>query len=391
MGPSARSPVSAWCFKLLGVILFALASPAALALSVEAEGTAPVVDGAPGKARIAAIQNAILQAAMQNSVEISAATTLSNHTVTGDSARLRSAGRVTNVSVADEWTEDGILHVLIRAEVEASRAVDTAKNDYRKKVAFMQLLVRDRSAAADLAYIEMELPRMLRKEMESRHGVIGVDGAQYLLAERSASAVEQNLIPSRALVERVAKELGTQFLVAGTLLDTGVNDELLGKSRRFEMELMLFDGVSGTLLARSRYNENIVGMGLLKPGVSVASAEFQATSYGLVIQQVLQRASSALFAELNRLPFSARVIRSDAKKVYFDAGSTSSVRVGDMLMAYKVSDEPMADPANGRFLGFAEQPIATLVVKSVQPQFAVGELETEQVHIKPGDIVRFGW
>ncbi len=391
MGSSARSPVSAWCFKLLGVILFALASPAALALSVEAEGTAPVVDGAPGKARIAAIQNAILQAAMQNSVEISAATTLSNHTVTGDSARLRSAGRVTNVSVADEWTEDGILHVLIRAEVEASRAVDTAKNDYRKKVAFMQLLVRDRSAAADLAYIEMELPRMLRKEMESRHGVIGVDGAQYLLAERSASAIEQNLIPSRALVERVAKELGTQFLVAGALLDTGVNDELLGKSRRFEMELMLFDGVSGTLLARSRYNENIVGMGLLKPGVSVASAEFQATSYGLVIQQVLQRASSALFAELNRLPFSARVIRSDAKKVYFDAGSTSSVRVGDMLMAYKVSDEPMADPANSRFLGFAEQPIATLVVKSVQPQFAVGELETEQVHIKPGDIVRFGW
>jgi len=65
--------------------------------------------------------------------------------------------------------------------------------------------------------------------------------------------------------------------------------------------------------------------------------------------------------------------------------------VGDVLLTYRVGDEPMADPASGRFLGFAEQPFATLVVKSVQPQFAVGELETDQVQIKPGDIVRFGW
>lgn len=388
---SAQRTLNTWWFKLLGAVLLGLASQAACALSVEAEGTAPVNVGSPGKARLAAIQNAIQQAAMQNSVEISSATTLSNHTVTGDSTRLRTTGRVTNVSVADEWTEDGVLHVLIRAEVDAGRGVDAAKNDYRKKIAFMQLLVRDRSAAADLAYIEMELPRLLRKEMESRHGVIGVDGAQYVLAERAASAVEQNIIPSREMVERVAKELGTQFLVSGVILDTGVNDELLGKSRRFELELMLFDGVSGTLLARTRYNENVVGVDLLKPGVSIASAEFLATPYGLAIQQILQRASGALFAELNRLPFTARVIRSDAKKVYFDAGSTSSVRVGDMLMAYKVGDEQIVDPANGRFLGFAEQPIATLVVKSVQPQFAVGELETDQVKIKPGDIVRFGW
>ena len=383
--------LGAWCCVLLCAMLLGLMSHTAMALNVEAEGTAPIVDGAPGKARILAIQNAIRQAAMQNSVEISTTTTLSNHAVTGDSARLRSTGRVSNVSVVEEWTEDGILHVLIRAQVEVGRGVDVAKNDYRKKIAFMQLQLRDRSTAADLAYIEMELPRLLRKEMENRHGIIGVDGAHYMLAERSATAVEQNIIPEREMIERVAKELGTQFLVSGAILDTGVNEELLGKSRRFEMELMLFDGVSGSLLARSRYHENVAGVGLLKAGVSIANAEFLATPYGLAIQQILQRASSALFAELDRLPFTARVIRSDGKKVYFDAGSTSSVRVGDMLLTYKVGDEPIADPANGRFLGFAEQPIATLVVKSVQPQFAVGELETDEVKIKPGDMVRFGW
>ncbi len=389
MLPSTQKRLGAGCFKFIAIFVLGLTSQTGMALSIEAEGTAPIIDGAPGKARILAIQNAIRQAAMQNSVEISTSTTLSNHTVTGDSARLRSNGRVTNVSVADEWSEEGILHVLIRAEV--GRGEDAAKNEYRKKIAFMQLLVRNRSASADLAYIEMELPRLLRKEMEGRHGIIGVDGAQYVLAERAASAVEQNSIPSREMVARVAKELGVQFLIAGTILDTGMNEELLGNTRRFEMELILFDGVSGTLLARSRYNENIVGAERVKPGVSIASAEFLATPYGLAVQQILRRAASALFAELNRLPFTAHVIRSDAKKIYFDAGSTSSVRVGDMLLTYKTGDEPLADPMNGSFLGFTEQPVATLVVKSVQPQFAVGELETDQVRIKPGDIVRFGW
>lgn len=386
-----QSTLGVWCFKFLVAVVLELACHSAVALSIEAEGTAPIVDGAPGKARILAIQNAIRQAAMQNSVEISTATTLSNHTVTGDSARLRSTGRVSNVSVADEWTEDGVLHVLIRAEVGAAQDAGTVKNGYRKKIAFMQLSVRDRSAAADLPYIEMELPRLLRKEMENRYGVIGVDGAQYMLAERAASPVQENAIPGRDMVERVARELGVQFLVAGAILGTGINDEFLGKTRRFEMELMLFDGVSGTMLARSRYNENVTGAGLVKPGVSVAGAEFLETPYGLAIQRMLQRAAAALFADLNQLPFTAHVIRSDANKVYFDAGSTSSVRVGDMLLTYKVGDEQMADPSNGRFLGFTEQPVATLVVKSVQPQFAVGELETDQVHIKPGDIVRFGW
>ncbi len=374
----------------LGVLLV-LASHTASALRVEAEGTAPITDAAPGKARMLAIQNAIRQAAMQNSVEVATATTTSNHAVTGDSARLRATGRVSNVSVADEWTENGILHVLIRADVDNGGGVDAAKNDYRKKVAFMQLLVRNRSAAADLPYLEMELPRLLRKEMENHHGIIGVDGAHYVLAERAGSAVEQNGIPGRDVVERVARELGVQFLVSGAILDTGINEELLGKSRRFGMELMLFDGVSGTLLARSRHDQNVVGADFVKPGISMASAEFLVTPYGLAIQKILERASHALFAELNSLPFTARVIRSDAKKIYFDAGSTSSVRVGDMLLTYKVGAEPMADPANSRFLGFAEQPVATLVVKNVQPQFAVGELETDQVHIKPGDIVRFGW
>lgn len=375
-------------FSVIGALVVALP---AFALSVEVEGTAPVTNGAKGKARLAAINNAIQQAAIQNSSEVSATSTMANSTITGESARLRSSGRVSKVGVVEEWEEDGIYHVLIRADVDAKGGTETANNGYRKKIAFTQLLVLDRASAADLPYVEVDLPRLLRKEMESRYGVIGVDVTQHVLAEPAATSYQTKAIPERDLVARVAKEWGVQFIVSGVIADVGITKDTLGSSRRFEFEVLLFDGVSGTLLARSRYNETVVGADLVPDGTKIGSSEFLAIPYGAAIRQILQRASNNVFAEIERLPFTARVIRGDTKKIYFDAGTTAAVRVGDMLLAYKVDDESMIDPASGKFLGFAEQPVATLVVRSVQPQFSVGELETDQIRLKPGDLIRFGW
>lgn len=361
------------------------------AMSVEVEGTAPVTDGAKGKARLFAIQNAIQQAAIQNSSDVSTTSTMANSTLTGDSTRIRSTGRVTNVGVVEEWEEDGIYHVLIRADVDLKSGSAVGKTGYRKKVAFAQLMFRDRATAADIPYIEVELPRLLRKEMESRHGIIGVDVSQHVLAVPTATSYQQIPVPDREMVAKVAKEWGVQFVVSGMIMDVGITNDTFDTSRRFEIEMMLFDGISGTLIARTRYNDMVVGAGQVPAGTKIASADFLAMPYGQAILQVLQRASANLFADIDRLPFSARVVRSDVKKVYFDAGTTAAVRVGDMLLAYKTGEEKITDPANGKFLGYTEQPIATLVVKSVQPQFSVGELETEQVHLNPGDIIRFSW
>lgn len=379
------------CLALFVVVATGWGVMSAHALSIEAEGTAPVTDGAKGKARLSAIQNAIQQAAIQHSSEVTASSTMTNSTLTGDSARIRSKGRVSNVGVVEEWEEDGIYHVLIRADVDAKRGTEPKDADYRKKIAFSQMLVRDRAAAADLPYIEVDLPRLLRKEMESRNGIIGVDVTQHVLAEPASSSQQRNPVPNRELVMQVAKEWGVQFIVSGIIMDAGVTNDTVGTSRQFEMETMLFDGISGSLLARSRYHDTVVGAGAVSGDLKISSSEFLTQSYGHAIFQILTRAADNLLAEIERLPFTARVIRSDPKRVYLDAGSTAAVRVGDMLLAYKVDEEKVVDPANGKFMGYAEQPIATMVVKSVQPQFSIGELETELVRLKPGDIVRFGW
>lgn len=376
-------------YVLLGALL-CVAN--AWALSIEAEGIAEIKDSAVGKARVMAIQNAIRQAALQNSVQISTTTTMNNHMVTGDTARLRSSARIANVTVADEWQEDGQLHVLIRAEIVPGSSGDAeSKNAARKKVAFLQFRLHDRGAAADLPELEIELARKLRKEAEARAGVLGVDAAQHSLINPEANPSDPPQSPGAEMVVRVAQELGVQFLVTGEITDTGISDDTIGHSRQVGLEVHVYDGVSGALLARQPYDEKVIGGDHLPKGIAMGSKEFYDTHYGKALAQTIRRAAASLSSELNRLPLTAKVVRSNAKKVYIDAGATSQIRVGDMLMAYKVDPSAVTDPANGKFLGHAEEPVATLVIRSVQPQFSVGEVETDQSQLKPGDVVRFAW
>ena len=60
------------------------------------------------------------------------------------------------------------------------------------------------------------------------------------------------------------------------------------------------------------------------------------------------------------------------------------------LMAYQLENSVIYDD-NGRYLGIKESPMATVTIKTVQPQFSVAELESDEITIQPGDLVRFGW
>jgi hypothetical protein len=375
---------------VIAILLAAVVSFPAAAQIVEMEGVAPITDSAPGKARVLAIQNAIRLAALQHSAQISSTTLMSNHIVTGDSARVRSNARVTNVAVVDEWTDENNYHVLIRASVHSGGETE-AGGGVRKKVAFLQFQLRDRAAASDLPGLEIELPRMLRKEMETRYRISGVDAAQYAVTEPGTSAYSAFESLERTRVVNIAQALGAQFLVGGTIVDTGISADTLGQSRRLELELYLFDGISGTLMARSRFDDRVVAAERVKPGVSVVSREFLNTPYGTAISRMLRQGGVTIDQEMSRLPLSARVVRSVGKRVYLDAGAVSALRVGDILLAYRVDGSPLLNPQNGQMLGLPELPVATLVIRNVQPQFSVGELETEQVTLKPGDVLRFGW
>lgn len=376
------------------VVLFSMVLPFQLACakSMEVEGSAVIIDGAVNKARLQAIQNAIRQAVLQTSARISTASIVSANVMIMDSTKIRATGRVSNVVVLDEWRNEDVIHVLIRAMVpENTKQTSTALKGYRRKLAVVQFHVVDRREIQDLPGIEIEYPRHLLRRIEEDGGILGVDATNYILNSNINGSDYDAGHPGKETIVNLATMLGVQFIVSGVIRDMTVMDHLIGESRSLSLELQVFDGLTGALLSRTAVNKNVNSAGLNDSDTSFGSRDFYNTDYGKAINKVLSKQIASIRSTIYRLPVTVRVVRSEGKRVYFDAGAISLVHVGDMLMAYKVDNSPLVKIANNSEFGFLEKPVATVTVKKIQPLFAMGELETDKVTLEPGDLLRFGW
>ncbi len=356
-----------------------------------AVGSAPIIDGALNLAKNRAIKDALNQAALQYKAHIeSTATTISNVLII-ESSRVNGVGTVEQMKVLDEWQQDGIIHVRIRAQIddEQQRSPSPAAR-YRKKVAFLQFDILQRQHVQDLPNIEKDLPREFIRRLENTGSIIGVDATQYLV-----SALDQEYQHNSAKIySDIATKTGTQIVVSGILRDLSHEQGLLnffGKKRRFEMEIFIHDGISGVRIARHRSSELVKHGEIFEKNMPLFSnTHFYASRYGKMINQIIDSQIRMVLEDLDELPFSARIVHVDGKEVFFDAGASSLVSVGDVLMAYRLNPDPLIGASSNQYLGYLETPIATMAIQQVQPLFAIGKLEINTTKLSPGDIIRFG-
>jgi len=358
---------------------------------VEATGSAVINNGAQQMAREQAVQNAIRQAMMQSAAAVDSTSTISSNVLLIESARVNAAGTVEDIKVLNEWVEDDAYFVTIRAHVPKHKMrKPSPAARYRKKVAIMQFEVLHRTQIHDLPNIERAMPQELIRRLEATDNYIGIDATQYLAAKVSPGM----RLDEPEVYSRLANQLGAQIVISGVIRDMGVDEGWLSFNdrRHLEVEIFVHDGLSGARLARHRFSENIKKAGYFEDSHSAlfSSAQFMQTPYGRALDTVLIRQVEMVHEDLEQLPFSARVVQVNGSTVHFDAGGTSLVKVGDVLMTYRMDAEPVRS-SNKKFLGYQETPLATLAVNQTQPHFAIGTLEAEKLDIKPGDIIRFGW
>lgn len=432
----------------LGVLLLACSAwgASALAQAVEAEGTAPIT-GPVGVAKRLAIQDAIRQALFQAKAQVSTTTVHTAKGIVADNVRFSARGSVTNVTVLDEWTDETNYYVRIRAQVPGAttpvvarqaapaaapqtsaapaamtssaasatassatpvaapaEALLTADGDpaaaYRRKLAITQFHVLDRSQISDLPSIEVEFSRELKRRLDVDGRVRTVEASQYLVplsgedmvaSQRILGAVTATQDSGQLAIE-FAQSLGVQFVVSGLIRDMGITRHTLGpRVRHLELDVVVTDGVTGAEVARHRINESVEEGRLFDVATTtpVLNEKFYASPFGQRVNRMLDQLVAVLVTDVTGQPFTARVIRSEGNKVFFDAGGLANVEVGDVLSTYQLSPSSVSDPTAQRTLGFEETPSATLVVTQVQRLFSVGELDTETARMAPGDIIRF--
>jgi len=185
-------------------------------------------------------------------------------------------------------------------------------------------------------------------------------------------------------VSELARELDAQFVVTGIIRDMAIEDPeawgssvldrmsrgvgLANQNRRFIVDLMIYDGFSGSPVHQQRFSAQGKWDAAPKSSVGFGSAGFQDTAYGRAVTGVMQKMTEAVEEAVVCQPFITRITRVEGQKVTLAAGAASGLRPGDELSLYRSFnhfDSPGATPE----LRDAD---VTVRLDSVHPDFSNG-------------------
>lgn len=400
------------------------------------EGIAPLGMDGLASARAAAIRDALENASLFQGAEVRA----SSLGTSGNEALQVRGQPVGDYTVQREWQANGFYHVRLEvspAPVPALRTAPATSKpvtrqcgpDYRRKALITRLTVLSPAQIPDLTRFPEELQAELSRRLQA---------SQHFLPQNSSTEAAFSQQPDRGepqwdadWIRDLARRYGVQFVVGGVVRDAGFEGEsytlshgndlrpgerkqlfnipLLSftragvkatpSARRFEFDIMVFDGISGTLIERHRLAGRAEGHVLLggnsmvmDPTNSSGTESFFATDFGKLVDAKLNEATRAIHNDIRCIPFSARVVRVAAGRIYIDAGGTSRIAPGDRLQVYRLRPGAAPIASSGQTLpnslGWPEELAGSLTVKDVQPLFSMA-LPEGNLQIEVGDYVRF--
>ncbi|WP_435627572.1 flagella assembly protein FlgT middle domain-containing protein [Candidatus Ferrigenium straubiae] len=278
----------------------------------------------------------------------------------------------------------------VAAQTEGTEgAQEGAARAAKRKIAFAQFDVANTLHVDDINNIYDGLPLALASRLEA--------SGEFLAAYSGCSIPAEAGDAQREVIIGAAAESGAQFLVSGVVVNAGTKQEKGylgtpiggGAKRHIEVELAVYDGLTGNRLMLRRLGEQAQGEVRVGNDKPFGSSIFFETEFGQATNRLLDLAVKDIRATLEKMPFSANIIRVEGKKAYLDAGSDARLKAGDQFVVY-VRDAAPVVGLKGAVLGATDRAADTLTLTEVQPQFSIGELTEEAVKlgIGAGNVAR---
>ncbi|MEH6822979.1 MAG: flagellar assembly protein T N-terminal domain-containing protein [Motiliproteus sp.] len=395
------------------LLLTSVFTPPALALSVEAEGSARIYNQDISSAKHQALRNASQQALLQAGAHISSAQTLDQGVIRIDNLRIRTLGSLSNVRVLNEQVKGDRVWLRIRAEVttEQNCALGDAHTRYTKSaaIAAFPLLNRSQAALGNLYSAEQKLPAALTNILNSDNVLRAMNASQLSInpLPATAAAYQQDQGPISEALQNF-RELDVQFIVSGVIRDLSPYDpsrhdeqnilkalydqfDFRGRQhlRNFAIDVFIHDGFTGTLLFSRNYRTAGFWDAADTDQVGFFTPAFLKTDYGQNVRTLLGQASQEINQQLQCEPFRARIVRTQANRLTFNAGSVVGIQPGDQFRLLRKSIfYDTLDQAHVKL----EDTRASVVVNEVQPRFSVANMSTDAVELNiQQDDVLMAW
>ena len=377
----------------------------ALAQWVEGTGQAVIMNGDVQRARSAARQAALRDAALRFEARVQTSDTVHNGVLTDSRLTVASQARASRVKVISERQGGGVLRLTLQADMGAAGPACQGGQGsaYRKRVAVaaFPLLKPEQAAFGGLGNAGRALPAALYQAL-----LQGTQVQPFEVSERQLFA-DLHDAPTQVGADNrldktlaLAREMNVQFVVSGVIEDISMVDPqgwgtsivdrmqrglgLSEKSRRFAVSLYVHDGFSGALVDERRFAISAPWDVDQNTDVGFGTAAFWHSGFGQAVRGVVNQMRAEVAQAIACQPFMARITRVDDQRVYLAAGAGSGIRPGDHLALYRSNrflDAPGSMPE-------LEDTHTELKITAVNPEFASGVIPVEagRVNLQRDDI-----
>ena len=265
---------------------------------------------------------------------------------------------------------------------------------FKKKIVTTAFAIRNLAQVADIDHIEQGLPRELLRRLDQTQQFLTHSSPDLL------SFTHEQDTPSARLVQQVAAEHDSQFVIAGIIrnADVQIGYQYLGfkrtAKRHLEVEIAVYDGLSGALLAKHVVDKMAEDKGTIGREKAFGSYAFYATTYGQAISSLLNESVKLIAKDLESYPVMAKILKVSNGQIVIDAGKTSAITAGDLATVVASSNElPTSGSSQSRHLvyGMPYINVGKIAIIQAQQLFSVGELaaDVKPDEVKVGDFVRF--
>lgn len=365
---------------------------------VRAEGAATI--GADGRK---AVRQAALSDALRNAAALAGKQAMAGKLPGADnapqpSADVRPAQQGSYYSIVREWESQGIYHIAVSAEVvkgkfDAENAILVRIPTPKKKIVITQFDVVNTIHVDDINNIYDGFPAALSSRLQA--------SGEFLSSSTGRSISTGSDTPQRDAIIQIAGETGAQFLISGLVVNAGTGHEKWSvdtpfewslkvpfggyKKRYIEVEFSVYDGLTGSRLSSHRLGDHAEGDVAVGNNKPFGSSLFFGTEFGKATNRLLDSAVKDIQEALEKVPFSVRIVQTEGRKVYLDAGSDVLLEPGDKLVAY-TSEAQLKSSVPG----VAERAADMITLTQVNPQLSIGELpeDAARLGIKAGNIAR---
>ncbi|MBE0486205.1 flagellar assembly protein T N-terminal domain-containing protein [Marinobacter sp.] len=395
--------------KLIVLLLFWLCAGVVNAAMLEGVGHANIRENNLDQARAEARQAAMRDLALQYEASISTEDTLENGKLTQSQTRLSARAQLRNATIIDEYRSGNLLRVIVRAELAGAADRASCKagdaSGLRKRVAVtgfpITMPAQGGSQALDDAGEKLPQALVARLQAQGRMQVLGATSLQLFGNLADAPTSQKNLTANHLTnVVQLARELGAQFVVSGVIRDIGLSDPnawgssitnrmqrragLVDTTRRFEAEVMVFDGFSGSPVFQQRFATSAHWDPKGSGSGGFASAGFEKSEWGQAVTGVIDDMTAAVNNALACQPFMARVTRVEGDRVTLASGATAGLQPGDELNIYR--SQRYFDSLDGT--PELTDAGVSITLDNVHPDFSTGRLPMTggQVNLQRDDI-----